>query len=46
MRLDSDFLITVLIFIQIESDDDVLWEADVRETKDAVAARGMNFMNW
>lgn len=42
----SDNLITILILIQIESDDDVLWKADVRETKDEVAARGMNFMNW
>ncbi|XP_047949921.1 phosphoglycerate mutase-like protein 1 isoform X3 [Salvia hispanica] len=33
-------------FSLIESDDDVLWKADVRETKDEVAARGMNFMNW
>ncbi|KAG6421947.1 hypothetical protein SASPL_118507 [Salvia splendens] len=32
-------------FSLIESDDDVLWKADVRETKDEVAARGMNFMN-
>ncbi|KAL2254497.1 phosphoglycerate mutase-like protein 1 isoform X2 [Sesamum indicum] len=33
-------------FSLIESDDDSLWKADVRETKEEVAARGMNFMNW
>ncbi|RXH85409.1 hypothetical protein DVH24_002507 [Malus domestica] len=31
---------------QIETDEDVLWEADVRETTEEVAARGMKFMNW
>uniref|UniRef100_A0A803MC82 Phosphoglycerate mutase-like protein 1 n=1 Tax=Chenopodium quinoa TaxID=63459 RepID=A0A803MC82_CHEQI len=30
----------------IETDEDTLWKADVRETKAEVAARGMNFMNW
>ncbi|XP_070661986.1 phosphoglycerate mutase-like protein 1 isoform X2 [Malus domestica] len=30
----------------IETDEDVLWEADVRETTEEVAARGMKFMNW
>ncbi|KAL3614417.1 hypothetical protein CASFOL_042491 [Castilleja foliolosa] len=33
-------------FSLIESDDDSLWEADVRETKEAVATRGMEFLNW
>ncbi|KAH9623875.1 hypothetical protein KSS87_008763 [Heliosperma pusillum] len=33
-------------FSQIESDEDVLWKADVRETKAEVAERGMKFMNW
>ncbi|KAK6136438.1 hypothetical protein DH2020_029794 [Rehmannia glutinosa] len=33
-------------FSLIESDDDSLWKADVRETKEELAARGMNFMNW
>lgn len=33
-------------FSLIESDDDVLWKADVRETKEELAARGMNFINW
>ncbi|KAK9690561.1 hypothetical protein RND81_09G137700 [Saponaria officinalis] len=33
-------------FSQIESDEDVLWKADVRETKPEVAERGIKFMNW
>ncbi|KAL9238512.1 hypothetical protein vseg_012921 [Gypsophila vaccaria] len=33
-------------FTQIESDEDVLWKADVRETKAEVRERGMKFMNW
>lgn len=36
----------VWIFVQIESDDDVLWTADVREKNEDVASRGMKFMNW
>ncbi|CAK9161951.1 unnamed protein product, partial [Ilex paraguariensis] len=31
---------------QIESDEDILWKANVRETKEELAARGMKFMNW
>ncbi|XP_057985659.1 phosphoglycerate mutase-like protein 1 isoform X1 [Hevea brasiliensis] len=30
----------------IESDDDILWKADVRETSEEIAARGLKFMNW
>lgn len=30
----------------MESDEDILWKADVRETKEEVAARGMTFMKW
>ncbi|KAL3843810.1 hypothetical protein ACJIZ3_001213 [Penstemon smallii] len=33
-------------FSMIESDEDTLWKADVRETKEELAARGMNFINW
>lgn len=32
--------------MQIESDEDVLWKADVRETKEELAARGLQFLNW
>ncbi|KAL6517567.1 hypothetical protein OROMI_033268 [Orobanche minor] len=33
-------------FSLIESDDDSLWKADVRETKEEVATRGLTFFNW
>lgn len=33
-------------FSLIESDEDTLWKANVREKKEEVAARGMNFMKW
>ncbi|CAK9144953.1 unnamed protein product [Ilex paraguariensis] len=33
-------------FSLIESDEDILWKANVRETKEELAARGMKFMNW
>ncbi|KAG8473507.1 hypothetical protein CXB51_035680 [Gossypium anomalum] len=31
---------------RIESDEDTWWKADVRETKEEVAARGQKFLNW
>ncbi|XP_057515484.1 phosphoglycerate mutase-like protein 1 [Amaranthus tricolor] len=39
-------LFPAINFTQIETDEDTLWKADVRETKAEVAARGVNFMNW
>ncbi|KAK0576693.1 hypothetical protein LWI29_021890 [Acer saccharum] len=30
----------------IESNDDILWEREIRETNEAVANRGMEFLNW
>ncbi|CAI0548433.1 unnamed protein product [Linum tenue] len=33
-------------FSLIESDDDVMWKPDARETFAEVAARGLKFMNW
>lgn len=33
-------------FSLIESDEDVLWREDVRETDEEIAARGMKFMEW
>ncbi|XP_026441495.1 phosphoglycerate mutase-like protein 1 isoform X2 [Papaver somniferum] len=33
-------------FSLIEDEEDVLWQADVRESREAVAARGMKFINW
>uniref|UniRef100_A0A3Q7G5N2 Phosphoglycerate mutase-like protein 1 n=1 Tax=Solanum lycopersicum TaxID=4081 RepID=A0A3Q7G5N2_SOLLC len=34
------------LFSQIESDDDVLWELDVREKIEDVASRGIEFFKW
>ncbi|EPS62107.1 hypothetical protein M569_12686, partial [Genlisea aurea] len=33
-------------FSLIESDDDVLWKPDIRETNEELAARGINFFSW
>ncbi|OWM71357.1 hypothetical protein CDL15_Pgr011486 [Punica granatum] len=33
-------------FSQIESNDDILWKPDHRETPEEIAARGVKFMNW
>jgi len=38
--------ILVLILVQIESDDDILWKTDIREKNEEVAARGMKFLKW
>ncbi|KAK9287015.1 hypothetical protein L1049_015423 [Liquidambar formosana] len=43
---DYQFLFPAIDFSLIESDEDILWEANVRETKEELAARGMKFMNW
>jgi hypothetical protein len=32
--------------LQIENDEDVLWEPYVREANESVAARGMKFIDW
>ncbi|KAM1344952.1 hypothetical protein FF1_034369 [Malus domestica] len=34
------------LFPAIETDEDILWKADVRETTEEVAARGLKFMTW
>ncbi|KAA8545695.1 hypothetical protein F0562_020854 [Nyssa sinensis] len=39
-------LFPAIDFSSIESDEDTLWEANIRETKEGVAARGMEFMKW
>ncbi|GAV62956.1 His_Phos_1 domain-containing protein [Cephalotus follicularis] len=39
-------LFPAIDFSLIESNDDILWKSDIRETNDEVAARGMKFMNW
>ncbi|KAK9677371.1 hypothetical protein RND81_11G139300 [Saponaria officinalis] len=43
---DYHCMFPAIDFSEIESEEDVLWKADVRETKAEVAERGMKFMNW
>ncbi|XVE49414.1 hypothetical protein DITRI_Ditri01bG0080800 [Diplodiscus trichospermus] len=43
---DYQFLFPAVDFSLIESDEDTLWKADIRETKEEVAARGLKFLNW
>ncbi|KAJ4963645.1 hypothetical protein NE237_023584 [Protea cynaroides] len=39
-------LFPAIDFSLIESDDDILWKADIREANEELAARGMKFINW
>lgn len=39
-------LFPAIDFSLIENDEDVLWQADVREANEEVAVRGMKFINW
>ncbi|KAL7116902.1 hypothetical protein ACP275_03G035400 [Erythranthe tilingii] len=39
-------LFPAIDFSLIESDDDTLWELDVRETNEDIARRGLKFLNW
>lgn len=39
-------LFPAIDFSLIENDDDVLWQADIREEISAVTARGMKFFDW
>ncbi|XP_039014751.1 phosphoglycerate mutase-like protein 1 isoform X2 [Hibiscus syriacus] len=43
---DYQFLFPAVDFSLIESDDDTWWKADIRETKEELAARGLKFLNW
>lgn len=43
---DYQFLFPAVDFSLVETDEDVLWKATVRETKEEVAARGLKFLNW
>ncbi|KAF8019689.1 hypothetical protein BT93_G0396 [Corymbia citriodora subsp. variegata] len=43
---DYEFLFPGVDFSLIESNEDVLWKANVRETKEELAARGIKFLNW
>ncbi|XP_044490484.1 phosphoglycerate mutase-like protein 1 isoform X2 [Mangifera indica] len=42
---DYQFLFPAVDFSLVESDEDVWWKANVRETREEVAARGLKFMN-
>ncbi|KAI4367166.1 hypothetical protein MLD38_022934 [Melastoma candidum] len=33
-------------FSLVESDEDILWKADIREANEELAARGLRFINW
>jgi broad specificity phosphatase PhoE len=43
---DYQFLFPAVDFSLIESEEDKLWKADVRETIEELAARGKKFLNW
>ncbi|KAL5541241.1 hypothetical protein UlMin_042714 [Ulmus minor] len=43
---DYQYLFPAVDFSLIESDEDILWKANVRETKEEVAARGLKFLDW
>lgn len=39
-------LFPAIDFSLIENNEDILWEPDIRETNEHLAARGVSFMNW
>ncbi|XP_002518318.2 phosphoglycerate mutase-like protein 1 isoform X1 [Ricinus communis] len=43
---EYQFLFPAIDFSLIETDEDVLWKADVRETTKELTDRGLKFMNW
>ncbi|XP_061370127.1 phosphoglycerate mutase-like protein 1 isoform X2 [Gastrolobium bilobum] len=43
---EYQFLFPAIDFSLIDGDEDILWKANVRETKEELAARGLKFMNW
>ncbi|XP_062082702.1 phosphoglycerate mutase-like protein 1 isoform X1 [Humulus lupulus] len=43
---EYQYLFPAVDFSLIESDEDVLWKATVRETIEEVTARGLKFLNW
>ncbi|XP_025014027.2 phosphoglycerate mutase-like protein 1 isoform X2 [Ricinus communis] len=44
--IEAQSLFPQIDFSLIESDEDNLWKADVREPDEEVAARGLKFMSW
>ncbi|XP_010520640.1 PREDICTED: phosphoglycerate mutase-like protein 1 isoform X2 [Tarenaya hassleriana] len=43
---EYQFLFPAVDFSLIETDEDKLWKADIRETTEELAARGTRFLNW
>ncbi|XP_043814406.1 phosphoglycerate mutase-like protein 1 isoform X7 [Manihot esculenta] len=43
---DYQFLFPAIDFSLIETDEDEMWKANVRETTEELTARGLKFMNW
>ncbi|XP_061358423.1 phosphoglycerate mutase-like protein 1 [Gastrolobium bilobum] len=43
---EYQFLFPAVDFSLIDSDEDIWWKANVRETKEELAARGLKFINW
>ncbi|KAK7302621.1 hypothetical protein RJT34_13513 [Clitoria ternatea] len=43
---EYQFLFPAIDFSLIDSNEDTWWKADVRETKESLAARGLKFLNW
>nr|KYP48485.1 hypothetical protein KK1_029863 [Cajanus cajan] len=43
---EYQFLFPAIDFSMANSNEDTWWKADVRETKEELAARGLKFMNW
>ncbi|KAK7328057.1 hypothetical protein VNO77_22153 [Canavalia gladiata] len=43
---EYQFLFPVIDFSLIDSNEDTWWKANVRETKEELASRGLKFMNW
>ncbi|KAL5162690.1 Phosphoglycerate mutase-like protein 1 [Glycine soja] len=40
------FFLLLISHWQLDSDEDTWWKANVRETKEELAARGLKFLNW
>ncbi|KAK1369669.1 phosphoglycerate mutase-like protein 1 [Heracleum sosnowskyi] len=43
---EYQYLFPAIDFSLIESDEDLLWKANIRETQQELAERGRNFLNW
>ncbi|KAH1236273.1 Phosphoglycerate mutase-like protein 1 [Glycine max] len=46
LRLQMPECFLFKFLFQLDSDEDTWWKANVRETKEELAARGMKFLNW